>query len=100
MLYHNNPLIGMRYFDTPIGMLKNGYAADIIVVEYDPPTPLDENNLNGHLLFGVMGHDVSMTMINGKVKMKNKQLVGIDGAQVMAHCREAAAALWKRINQE
>jgi cytosine/adenosine deaminase-related metal-dependent hydrolase len=32
-----------------------GAAADVIVVDYDPPTPLTASNINSHLLFGVSG---------------------------------------------
>ena len=29
---------------------KKGYAADIIVMDYMPPTEISEKNINGHLL--------------------------------------------------
>ena len=35
--------------------LKEGAAADVIVMDYDPLTPMNEGNINSHLLFGVNG---------------------------------------------
>lgn len=99
MLFENNAKITSRFFETPIGALKAGYAADIISIDYDSPTHMDETNANGHLLFGVMGKDVSMTMINGKLKMRDKELVNIDSASILAKCRTVSTALWSRIDR-
>ena len=70
----------------------------MIIVAYHPLTPLTEDNINGHLLFGVSGHDVVTTVANGKILMKDRTLVNIDEEKVMADCRQAAAALENRIN--
>lgn len=99
MLFEGNVQIAGRYFKQPLGKLTEGAAADVIVVDYNPLTPMDENNLNGHILFGMNGSDVVTTVANGKVLMKDRELVEIDEAKVMADCRQAAAALWKRINE-
>lgn len=98
MLFKNNAKIANRYFKKPLGVLKEGAAADVITIAYDPLTPLDETNLDGHMLFGVSGHDVQTTIANGKVLMKNRELTEVDEAKVMADCRQSAADLWKRIN--
>ena len=98
MLFYGNAEIGARYFSSKLGVLEPGAAADVIVVDYDPLTPLHADNLNGHCLFGMMGHDVSGTIINGQVKMWDKELVGIDQKAIMAKCREQSADLWNRIN--
>ena len=70
----------------------------MIIVASDPLTPINENNINGHLVFGVTGHDVVTTVANGKVLMKDRRLTQIDEAKVMADCRQAAAELADRIN--
>ena len=81
-----------------LGVLKEGAAGDVIIVDYDPLTPMNENNINSHLLFGVTGHDVMTTVANGEVLMKDRRLTKIDTAKVMADCRQAAAELAGRIN--
>lgn len=98
MLFENNAKIANRYFQTPLGVLKEGAAADVIVVDYDPPTQLDETNINGHILFGMTGRDVVTTVGNGKVLMQDREVKVADTAQVMAKCREESAKLWKSIN--
>ena len=68
------------------------------MLAYDPLDPLNENNINGHLVCGVTGHDVVTTVANGKVLMKDRRLTQIDEAKVMADCRQAAKELAERIN--
>ncbi len=98
MLFENNALIANRFFETPLGKIKEGYAADIILVDYDPLTPLDENNLNSHILFGMNGYLVTTTICNGEVLMRNRELLHIDKKKVMENSREQAADLWQRLN--
>ena len=98
MLFKNNAKIAGRYFTQELGVLREGAAGDVIIVDYDPLTPMNPGNINGHLVFGVSGHDVVTTVANGKVLMKDRQLTQIDEAKVMADCRQAAAELANRIN--
>lgn len=98
MLFGNNARIAARYFKPELGVLREGAAGDVIIVAYNPLTPLNENNINSHLVFGVTGHDVVTTVANGKVLMKDRKLTHIDEAKVMDDCRQAAKALAERIN--
>ncbi len=98
MLFNNNAEIAARWFKTPIGALEEGAAADVIVSDYNPLTPMTADNCNGHTLFGLTGRSVVTTIINGEVRMLNRELCGIDEEQIMAKCRESAQGLWNRIN--
>lgn len=98
MLFENNAAIANRYFKTPLGVLKEGAAGDVIVVDYNPPTQLDAFNINGHILFGMTGRDVVTTVANGRVLMKDREIKVIDVEEAMAKCREESAKLWHSIN--
>ena len=98
MLFENNAKIAGRYYQKPLGVLKPGAYADVIVADYDPLTPMHEGNVNSHILFGMNGRSVTTTIINGKVVMENRRLVGVDEAAIMAKSRESAAKLWNKIN--
>ena len=98
MLFENNAAIANRYFKTPLGVLKEGAAGDVIVVDYNPPTQLDASNINGHMLFGMAGRDVVTTVANGRVLMKDREIKVIDVEEAMAKCREESAKLWHSIN--
>lgn len=98
MLFENNAAIANRYFKTPLGVLKEGAAGDVIVVDYNPPTQLDASNINGHILFSMTGRDVVTTVANGRVLMKDREIKVIDVEEAMAKCREESAKLWHSIN--
>jgi len=97
MLFENNARIINRLIGGQTGVLRPGAYADIIIVGYQAPTPITADTLNSHLLFGVCGRSVDSTIINGKPRMLERQLIGIDEEKLLADSRQAAAALWKRI---
>jgi len=98
MLFDNNAKLATKYFGRELGVLKAGAAADVIALDYVPLTPMDADNIGGHVLFGMSGRSVIHTVIDGKIKMKDRELVGVDKQAVLAHCRETANNLWSRIN--
>lgn len=99
MLFQSNAALANRYFRTPLGVLKPGAAADIIVVDYDPITPMDAGNVDGHLLFGTCGRDVTTTIAAGKVLMENREITAADSEKLLADARRQAESLWNRLNQ-
>jgi len=98
MLFYNNAAIAARSFDTKIGVIEPGAAADIVVSDYKPHTPLSADNIDGHILFGMSGRSIVTTVINGIVRMQDREIRGIDEEMILAKCRESASALWQRIN--
>lgn len=98
MLFSNNAKIAARFFDQPLGVIRPGAAADIIVLDYKPFTPFSGDNVDGHMLFGMTGRQCTTTMINGKLVMKDRELVGIDEEQINARILEGAKKLWAAIN--
>lgn len=98
MLFEGNAKIAGRYFKKSLGVLKAGAAADVIVTDYVPLTPMNGSNCNSHILFGMTGRSVVTTVGNGKVLMKDRVLTSVDEEKVMADCRQAAEELGRRIN--
>ena len=98
MLFKNNAKIGARYFETPLGVLKPGAAADIIVMDYKPFTPFSDENIDGHMIFGMTGRQCQTTIANGRVLMLDRELVGVDEEVENAYILEAAKKLWGELN--
>ena len=98
MLFQNNRTIAAKYFKKPLGILKEGAAADVIVMDYKPFTPFSEENVDGHMLFGMMGKNCRTTIINGKVLYRDREFVGIDEEKINAWTFEQADKLWKSLN--
>ena len=96
MLFANNRKIVERFIEGQVEILKAGALADVIIVDYNPPTPINEGNINGHLLFGINGRFVDTTIVNGRILMEDRKLVNIDEERMMARSRELAREVWKR----
>ena len=96
-LLFNNARIANRHWDTKIGELKEGYAADIILMDYYPPTPLNDNTFLGHLGFGLSQSFVDTTICAGRVLMENKKLkIDLDEEEIAAKSLELSTTLWER----
>lgn len=96
-LIFNNPRIAQKYWGQGLGMLARGHAADLILVDYDPHTPLDENTWIGHVIFGISQASVDSTMVNGRFLMWNRELLlDLDETEIKAKSRELAQKLWER----
>jgi len=92
----NNARIANRYFEG-IGELREGCAADIIIMDYYPATPFDAGNFAGHLVFGISGAQTDTTIADGRILMENKRLcLDLDEKEVYAKSAELARKLWER----
>jgi putative selenium metabolism protein SsnA len=100
-LFSGNADIAARCFGLPFGELREGAAGDIALFEYDPPTPLDDTNLFGHVVFGISQAAADTTIVGGRVLMENKQLaLNLDEERLNRRARELARNLWKRMQSE
>jgi putative selenium metabolism protein SsnA len=100
MVWDHNARIARTYFanhEASLGVLAKGALADVVLVDYDPPTPLTAGNLPWHIIFGIDGTGVDTTIVGGRVLMRQRKLLTLNEAAIMAQARELAAKLWKRI---
>ena len=97
LLLGNNADIVERQFGIRVGELAEGRPADMAILDYQPPTPLDENNFLGHLIFGLVDATVDTTVCRGQILMKNKQILSMDEERIAARSRELAPQAWKRL---
>ncbi len=96
MALKNNPEIYRRISGQPVGKIAPGYLADLILIDYDPPTPMAPENFWGHFLFGIADAPVNTTIVNGRIVMQNGELPGIDEAKIAAESRKVAERVWNR----
>lgn len=98
MLFNNNPQMANRYFEKKLGALEADAAADVIVLDYKGPTPMTKDNYNSHILFGMNGGAVTDTIINGEIRMRNREVQGVDEEKIWHDAQAQAQSLWTRIN--
>jgi putative selenium metabolism protein SsnA len=99
-IYNNAWLAGSFFPAAPLGVLAKGAYADLIFVDYHPHTPLTADNLPWQIIFGFHESMVTTTIVAGKVLMQDRRLLTLDEAEIAAHAREAAPAVWERYNKQ
>ncbi|RLC83054.1 MAG: putative aminohydrolase SsnA [Chloroflexi bacterium] len=83
--------------ERPLGVLKPGAYADVIIVDYKPTTPLTEGNFPWHVIFGIDGTGVDTTIAGGRVLMREGKLLTLDEEEITARSRELAMEMWRRL---
>ncbi len=88
-------VLGMENFT---GSIKSGMKADIILIDLNKPHLTPMYNPYSHLVYAVNGSDVDTVIINGKIIMKNRQLLTINEAAVIEKVKEIARSIKKSLN--
>lgn len=95
----NAQRLASELFQIPIGAMRSGAAADIIVLDDPSPMPLSADNLAAHFLFRFSARLVESVMVDGIWRVRERRPLGV-GAQELAHqAREAAAMIWEKIGR-
>ncbi|HUN82189.1 MAG TPA: amidohydrolase family protein, partial [Phycisphaerae bacterium] len=67
-----------RRFNCPLGKLQPGAAADIVVTDYRPSTPLTTENAADHFIFAMSARHVRHVMVAGRWLLKDRRALHID----------------------
>ncbi|WP_251342267.1 amidohydrolase [Haloplanus halophilus] len=78
------------------GRIEAGAAADLAVVALDSPHLTPRHDLVSHLAYAARGSDVRHTVCDGRVVMRDREVLTLDEERVMARASERAAALLDR----
>jgi len=95
--YANNGEIASLFFPHPLGRLVPGAYADVILLDYVPPTPLTAENFPWHVVFGLDGSCVTHTICAGRLLMEERRLLTLDEEEIGARARERARIVWSRV---
>jgi cytosine/adenosine deaminase-related metal-dependent hydrolase len=92
-----NGALASAILGAPLGKLAPGALADIIIVDYPGPTEISAQNFGLHLLSLPDSGRVDTVIVHGRVLMRKGTIRTLDTERIIAHSRELAAALWRRL---
>ncbi len=95
-IVNNRALVETIFDGLKIGKIAEGYTGDLILVDYQPFTELNKDNLPWHIVFGFRDGMVSTTIVNGRVIMKNRKLTFLDEKEIMNEAKKVSKSVWKR----
>lgn len=93
----NGHRLASEAFGFPIGSLQPGSAADLLVLDYHSPTPLDASTLAAHVLAGFSSRAVESVMVDGLWRLWKRKALALDVNEVARKAREAAHSLWAKM---
>ena len=73
-----------------LGSLAAGMLADVIVVDMSKPRQQPLFDPISQIVYASRGDDVETTIVNGKVLMRDRKMLTLDEASVLAEARKAA----------
>jgi 5-methylthioadenosine/S-adenosylhomocysteine deaminase len=76
-----------------VGSLEPGKKADLICLDLNRPhlTPL--YNIYSHLVYAASAADVTLSVINGRVVMRDRKVLTLDVERIMAEMRRIAGTI-------
>jgi putative selenium metabolism protein SsnA len=89
-----------RRLDVKIGRIEEGYTADLLLHDFLIPTPINKDNILGHLFFGYFNSfKPSDVFVSGNCIVRNYALVE-DVSELYKESSRQASKLWKRFSEE
>lgn len=85
--------IGM---DGILGMIKKGYAADIIMMDISRPHMVPIHDIYSNIVFSAQGSDVKTVIINGRIVMEDRRIKGIDEVEIIKKVSSVVENILKR----
>ena len=76
------------HMEKEIGSLEPGKKADFILIGLDAPNAVPMYDVYAQLAYALKGSDVETVIIGGRVVMRDKKLLTVDEAAVIAKARE------------
>jgi cytosine/adenosine deaminase-related metal-dependent hydrolase len=96
----NGQRLASQAFGLPIGAMREGAVADLLVMDYLPATPLTAENLAWHVVFGLGSRHVESVMVDGVWRVWARRPLSVNPSVVAEQAREAAAAIWARMGEK
>ena len=79
-----------------IGVLKEGYKGDVIIMDTDKPHFYPRHDLVAHIVYSAQSSDIETVIIDGEIVMENREVKSLDEEKVKFNAEKSALNLLKR----
>jgi cytosine/adenosine deaminase-related metal-dependent hydrolase len=80
-----------------LNSFKGDGENNLIILNYDSPTEMHQNNFLGHLFFGINSNHIETVISNGKIISRNNSLQNTNEEDVTSFLKEQANRLWAKL---
>ena len=81
------------------GRVEEGYTADLVLLDYQAPTPLVAANAATHFVWGMSARNVRTVIVDGRIVMEERAFPGIDVEEVFRKAAQVARRVWENVDQ-
>lgn len=74
-------------------------ANNLVVLDYNHPTTLNQENFVGHFIYGLSSNHVQYVISNGEVVVRDHKLVYMNEDDILLYAREMAKKLWMKMGK-
>jgi len=80
---------------------SNGFKGhgpnNLVVLDYDTPTPFNTGNFFGHFVFGLESKHVQHVISQGRLVVENQKILTVDEEKILVFAKEQAIRLWAKM---
>jgi cytosine/adenosine deaminase-related metal-dependent hydrolase len=95
----NTQRLAAQCLGVSLGTFHSGAAADLVMMDYNPPMPLSEANLHEHVVHGLPSTKVCDVMVQGEFLLRDSKLTNPNLEAALQKARDQTLDLWRRINR-
>ncbi|WP_148883798.1 amidohydrolase family protein [Thermococcus aciditolerans] len=86
-------LNGAKALSLKAGVIKEGYLADIAIIDFNGPHLRPVNNVISHLVYSANGNDVETTIVDGKILMLDREVLTLDEEKILDEAEKTIGKL-------
>ncbi|MCL7453302.1 MAG: amidohydrolase [Anaerolineae bacterium] len=79
-----------------IGSLQAGKKADVVLVDLDTPRAMPVHRIPSALVYNASAGEVDTVIVDGRILMRDRQILCVDEKALLAEARAACARLFER----
>ena len=84
-----------NYLD--VNNFKGNSENNLLIFEYDSPTPVSRENLPGHFYYGLTSANIQHVISKGKLIVEDRKVLNVNESEIMTEARGLAELLWKKL---
>lgn len=93
-VYEMATIRGANALNIEAGRLESGMLADLITIDLDTPTPINEQNVFDQIVLFRNPQNVADVMVNGRFLKREHALLTVNAEKAKVELREAAKQFW------
>ncbi len=90
-----------RFRNADMYLNSNGFKGhgpnNLLVLDYDSPTPFNQGNFYGHFVFGIESKHIQHVISQGKLVVENRKITTVDEEKILTGAIVQAQRLWAKM---